>query len=178
MSLPEIVVNGDSKKEPASIYISFFYRVITSGTLNIAFVNGDDTDFVEYEHFNVQEYLASTDGKYQQYNASGLWNGTGDFILSFTGEIAVYMIILTTDRLESLKYIYRTLFEQSANLVKISAAVFDKDEQALQETGLVIKPEGGGIYCQDANGNMALIGAMITENGKSRIVLQAEDIDI
>ena len=88
------------------------------------------------------------------------------------------MMILTTDRLESLKYMYRTLFEQSANLVKISAAVFDQDEQALQETGLVIKPEGGGIYCQDAEGNMALIGAMITKNGKSKIVLQAEDIDI
>ena len=28
------------------------------------------------------------------------------------------------------------------------------------------------------NGNMALIGAMITKNGKSKIVLQAEDIDI
>lgn len=178
LSLPEVITNSEGKKEPASVYISFFYKVVSSGTLTMWFAGGDDSGFIDYQHFAVNEELESTNGQYLQYNASGLWNGTGDFCLYFTGEIHVYMMILTTDRLESLKYMYRTLFEQSANLVKISAAVFDQDEQALQETGLVIKPEGGGIYCQDANGNMALIGAMITENGKSKIVLQAEDIDI
>ena len=178
LSLPEVTINADGQKEPASVYVSFFYKVVTPGTLTMWFAGGDDSGFIDYQHFAVNEELESTNGQYLQYNASGLWNGTGDFCLYFTGEIHVYMMILTTDRLESLKYMYRTLFEQSANLVKISAAVFDQDEQALQETGLVIKPEGGGIYCQDANGNMALIGAMITENGKSKIVLQAEDIDI
>lgn len=178
LSLPEITTNADGQKEPASVYVSFFYKVVTPGTLSIWFTGEDHSGFVDYSPFIVHEELESTNGQYLQYNASGLWNGTGDFCMFFTGEIHVYMMILTTDRLESLKYMYRTLFEQSANLVKISAAVFDQDEQALQETGLVIKPEGGGIYCQDANGNMALIGAMITENGKSKIVLQAEDIDI
>lgn len=178
LSLPEITINADGQKEPASVYVSFFYKVVTPGTLTMWFAGGDDSGFIDYQHFTVNEELESTNGQYLQYNASGLWNGTGDFCLYFTGEIHVYMMILTTDRLESLKYMYRTLFEQSANLVKISAAVFDQDEQALQETGLVIKPEGGGIYCQDANGNMALIGAMITENGTPKIELRAEDIDI
>lgn len=178
LSLPEVTTNADGQKEPASVYVSFFYKVVSPGTLSIWFTGEDHSGFVDYSPFIVHEELESTNGQYLQYNASGLWNGTGDFCMFFTGEIHVYMMILTTDRLESLKYMYRTLFEQSANLVKISAAVFDQDEQALQETGLVIKPEGGGIYCQDANGNMALIGAMITENGKSKIVLQAEDIDI
>ena len=178
LSLPEITTNADGQKEPASVYVSFFYKVVSPGTLSIWFTGEDHSGFVDYSPFIVHEELESTNGQYLQYNASGLWNGTGDFCMFFTGEIHIYMMILTTDRLESLKYMYRTLFEQSANLVKISAAVFDQDEQALQETGLVIKPEGGGIYCQDANGNMALIGAMITENGKSKIVLQAEDIDI
>jgi len=178
LSLPEFVINGDGLKEPASIYVSFFYKVVTPGNLSIWFANVDDEGFVNYEHFGKSEYLDSTNGKYQQFNASGLWNGTGDFTLGFTGEIHLYMLILTTDRLESLKYMYRTLFEQSANLVKISAAVFDQDEQALQETGLVIKPEGGGIYCQDANGNMALIGVAIEENGESKIFLKAENIKL
>lgn len=178
LSLPEFVINGDGLKEPASIYVSFFYKVVTPGNLSIWFANVDDEGFVNYEHFGKSEYLDSTNGKYQQFNASGLWNGTGDFTLTFTGEIHLYMLILTTDRLESLKYMYRTLFEQSANLVKISAAVFDQDEQALQETGLVIKPEGGGIYCQDANGNMALIGVAIEENGESKIFLKAENIKL
>lgn len=178
LSLPEVTINADGQKEPASVYVSFFYKVVTPGTLSIWFTGEDHSDFVDYSPFIVHEELESTNGQYLQYNASGLWNGTGDFCLYFTGEIHVYMMILTTDRLESLKYMYRTLFEQTPNLLKLTAAVFDQDEQALQETGLIIKPERGGIYCQDDNGNMALIGAMITENGKSKIVLQAEDIDI
>ena len=178
LSLPEITTNADGQKEPASVYVSFFYKVVTPGTLSIWFTGEDHSGFVDYSPFIVHEELESTNGQYLQYNASGLWNGTGDFCMFFTGEIHVYMMILTTDRLESLKYMYRTLFEQSANLVKISAAVFDQDEQALQETGLVIKPEGGGIYCQDANGNMALIGVAVEEDGVSKVYLKAENIKL
>ena len=88
-------------------------------------------------------------------------NGTGDFKLSFTGDICLYMLILSTDRVESLAHRYKTLFEQSERLVKISAAVFDRDENFLQETGLVVKPEGAGIYAQDADGKLALIGVSV-----------------
>ena len=58
---------------------------------------------------------------------------------------------------------YRTLFEQSERLVKITAAVFDRDENMLEETGLVVKPEGAGIYAQDADGKLALIGVSVDE---------------
>ena len=47
--------------------------------------------------------------------------------------------------------------------MKISAAVFDRDENFLQETGLVVKPEGAGIYAQDADGKLALIGVSVDE---------------
>ena len=70
---------------------------------------------------------------------------------------------LSTDRVESLTHRYKTLFEQSERLVKISAAVFDKDENMLEETGLVVKPEGAGIYAQDADGKLALIGVSVDE---------------
>ena len=33
----------------------------------------------------------------------------------------------------------------------------DKDANALKETGLVIKPEGSGLYAQDNTGKIALI---------------------
>jgi hypothetical protein len=161
-SIPSFDTNGAGEHEAIPVYLSFFYRCAKSGTLKVEFENVDKTGFANFNSFFVEEELAVTDG-YKQYTCNGLWNGTGDFRLSFTGDIYLYMLVLSTDKIESLTHKYKTLFEQSERLVKISAAVFDKDENALKETGLFIKPEGAGLYAQDADGNVALIGVSVDE---------------
>lgn len=161
-SIPSMPENGSGEKEAVPVYLTFFYRCATGGTLRVEFVGVDKTGFANFNSMEVEEELPVTDG-YVQYTCSGLWNGTGDFKLSFTGDIYLYMLILSTDRVESLAHRYKTLFEQSERLVKISAAVFDRDENFLQETGLVVKPEGAGIYAQDADGKLALIGVSVDE---------------
>jgi hypothetical protein len=181
-SIPNFSVNDNGKKEAIPVYLSFFYRCKKSGTLKVSFENVDKTGFENFNSMEVSEELEITDG-YKQYSCNGLWNGTGDFKLSFSGEIYLYMLILSTDRIESLTYKYRTLFEQSERLVKISSAVFDKDENALKETGLFIKPEGAGLYAQDADGKVALIGVSVDEvdeegNKKSTIKLTADHIKL
>lgn len=159
-SLPNFESNSDGELEAVPVYLSFFYRCAEAGTLKVEFENVDKTGFANFNSFLVEEELAVTDG-YRQYTCSGLWNGTGDFSLSFTGDIYLYMLVLSTDRIDSLTHKYRTLFEQSERLVKITAAVFDKDENALKETGLFVKPEGAGLYAQDANGKVALVGVCV-----------------
>ena len=161
-SIPSMPENGSGEKEAVPVYLTFFYRCAVGGTLRVEFVGVDKTGFANFNSMEVEEELPATDG-YVQYTCSGLWNGTGDFKLSFTGDIYLYMLILSTDRVESLAHRYKTLFEQSERLVKISAAVFDRDENFLQETGLVVKPEGAGIYAQDADGKLALIGVSVDE---------------
>ena len=159
-SIPSMPVNGDGEKEAVPVYLSFFYRCAKAGTLRVEFLDVDKTGFANFNSMEVEEELSATDG-YVQYTCSGLWNGTGDFKLSFTGDIYLYMLVLSTDKVESLAHRYRTLFEQSERLVKITAAVFDRDENLLEETGLVVKPEGAGIYAQDADGKLALIGVSV-----------------
>lgn len=181
-SIPQFSINDSGNKEAIPVYLSFFYRCKKSGTLKVSFENVDKTGFENFNSMEVSEELEITDG-YKQYSCNGLWNGTGDFKLSFSGEIYLYMLILSTDRIESLTYKYRTLFEQSERLVKISSAVFDKDENALKETGLFIKPEGAGLYAQDADGKVALIGVSVDEvdeegNKKSTIKLTADNIKL
>lgn len=182
-SIPSFDTNGAGEQEAIPVYLSFFYRCTKSGTLKVEFENVDKTGFANFNSFFVEEELAVTDG-YKQYTCNGLWNGTGDFRLSFTGDIYLYMLVLSTDKIESLTYKYKTLFEQSERLVKISAAVFDKDENALKETGLFIKPEGAGLYAQDADGNVALIGVSVdvtdAEGNKigSTIKLTANNIQL
>ncbi len=173
--LPEIKTNADGMKEPAAVYLSFFYKVRKPGTMTIGFSNINNDGFVVYQPMSYTDDLDVTEG-YQQMTLSGLWNGTGDFSLRFTGEVLVYMLVLSTDRIETLTHTYRTLLEQSERLVKISAAVFDKDDEALKETGLMIRPEGSGIYMQTADGKLALIGVAVEEDGKTVIKLTAENI--
>lgn len=180
--VPTFPTNDDGKKEALPVYLSFFYRCAKSGTLKIGFENVDKTGFADFNSMEVSEEIAATGG-YVQYTCSGLWNGTGDFKLAFDGDIYLYMLVLSTDKIEALTYKYKTLFEQSERLVKISAAVYDKDERALQETGLMIQPEGTGIYIKDANGKLALIGVGVEEtdaegNKKTVIKLTADNIKL
>ena len=180
--VPTFPTKSDGKKEALPVYLSFFYRCAKSGTLKIGFENVDKTGFVDFNSMEVSEEIAATGG-YVQYTCSGLWNGTGDFKLSFDGDIYLYMLVLSTDKIEALTYKYKTLFEQSERLVKISAAVYDKDERALQETGLMVQPEGTGIYIKDANGKLALIGVGVEEtdaegNKKTVIKLTADNIKL
>lgn len=180
--VPTFPTNGEGKKEALPVYLSFFYRCAKAGTLKIGFENVDKTGFADFNSMEVSEEIAATGG-YVQYTCSGLWNGTGDFKLAFDGDIYLYMLVLSTDKIEALTYKYKTLFEQSERLVKISAAVYDKDERALQETGLMIQPEGTGIYIKDANGKLALIGVGVDEtdaegNKKTVIKLTADNIKL
>lgn len=180
--VPTFPTNGDGKKEALPVYLSFFYRCAKGGTLKIGFENVDKTGFADFNSMEVSEEIAATGG-YVQYTCSGLWNGTGDFKLAFDGDIYLYMLVLSTDKIEALTYKYKTLFEQSERLVKISAAVYDKDERALQETGLMVQPEGSGIYIKDANGKLALIGVGVEEtdadgNKKTVIKLTADNIKL
>lgn len=180
--VPTFPTNSAGKKDALPVYLSFFYRCAKSGTLKICFENVDKTGFADFNSMEVSEEIASTGG-YVQYTCSGLWNGTGDFKLAFDGDIYLYMLVLSTDKIEALTYKYKTLFEQSERLVKISAAVYDKDERALQETGLMVQPEGTGIYIKDANGKLALIGVGVEEtdaegNKKTVIKLTADNIKL
>ena len=173
--------NSQGERVPGVVYLSFSYRVIKTGRLKIEFVGADKTGFENFNLFGHEEDLPV--GGEKMFTLDGLWNGTGDFKLSFTGVIYISLLVFSTNKADALAYKYRTLFEQSDRLVKISAAVFDKDGEALKETGLVIKPEGAGLYAQDASGKVALIGVSVEDtdeqgNPVSKIKLTADHIQL
>lgn len=151
---PTFEANADGIREAVPVYLGFFYKCTKPGTLKIGFENVDKTGFANFNSMEVEEDLTTTDG-YVKYTCDGLWNGTGDFKLSFTGEICMYMLVLSTDKADSLAYKYRTLFEQSEKLVKIAAQNFDKDGNVLEESSIIT----------EAKYNL-FISAYFDENGK------------
>ena len=155
-SLPTFESNDNGELEAVPVYLSFFYRCAKPGTLKVEFENVDKNGFANFNSLSVEEELAVTDG-YRQYTCSGLWNGTGNFCLSFTGDIYLYMLVLSTDRIESLTYKYRTLFEQSEKLVKIAADCVDKDGNVIKLSELKVTVDGIATEVSNANGEISAI---------------------
>lgn len=158
-------INDEGKKKPNVVYLSFFYRVAKAGRLTIKFDGLDKTGFENFNEFTYDGEMGVTDG-YQVFNHSGLWNGTGDFKLSFTGEIYLYMLVLNTDRAEALAYKYKTLFEQSDTLVKIAANNFDQNGNIIEGSQIVTKADmnlvASGLF--DDNGALTEGAGLITHN--------------
>lgn len=171
--VPTFPTNDEGQKEALPVYLTFFYRCAKVGTLKVRFENVDKTGFANFNSMEISEEIAETDG-YVQYTGNGLWNGTGDFRLEFDGDIYMYMLVLSTDKYEALTHRYRTLFEQSERLVKISAAVFDKDENMLEETGLITTSKVSGLYAIDGDGNLkSFVGA-----GQDGVKIKASNIQL
>ncbi|MCB6272194.1 hypothetical protein LI141_27280, partial [Bacteroides thetaiotaomicron] len=103
--------NSQGERVPGVVYLSFSYRVIKAGRLKIEFVGADKTGFENFNLFGHEEDLPV--GGEKMFTLDGLWNGTGDFKLSFTGVIYISLLVFSTNKADALAYKYRTLFEQS-----------------------------------------------------------------
>jgi hypothetical protein len=172
-SKPTFATSADGKKEALPVYLSFFYRCVKPGKLTVRFDSVDKTGFENFNSFDIEEELVETTG-YVQFNCDGLWNGTGDFRLSFTGEIYLYMLVMSTDKVEALTYKYRTLFEQSEKLIKIAAQNFGSDGKVLAESGILTTAQMTGLYAIDSEGNLkAFVGT-----GQGGVKIKADNIQL
>ena len=156
--------NSQGERVPGVVYLSFSYRVIKAGRLKIEFVNADKTGFENFNMFGHEEDLSV--GGEKMFTLDGLWNGTGDFKLSFTGVIYISLLVFSTNKVDALTYKYRTLFEQSDLLVKIAASNFDKDGNILESSQIVTKADmnllASGLF--DGKGNLVSGAGLITKS--------------
>lgn len=164
-------LDGLLKAKP--VFLTFFYKCTEPGTLDIAFEGVDQTGFQNFEEFRITQEIAAGDG-YRTFEGSGLWNGTGDFRLTFTGKMYLYMLMLSLDRIEDFVYSHKTLFEQTDLLVKIATESFDRDGNLINTTGLVSREDMAGMYVINAEGNLESFVGATTEGVK----IKAENITL
>ena len=127
----ETDING--KFLPKKFYLSFFYRCLTPGTLKIEFEGASQEGFSPFEMFSVNEQIESTGDEYKTFEVSGLWNGTGDFRLSFSGEMYLYAIRLSLDRIADIEQRYKTFFEQTDKKFTLAAEERAETTRKLEE---------------------------------------------
>ncbi len=163
---PEMTELANGEKEAVPVWLSFYYKCTKPGRLTIAFEGIDTTGYADFTPLSVDENVDVTQ-EYEQWSGGGMWNGTGDFRLTFTGEIYLYMLILTTDRVNALSYRYRTLFEQSAKLVRIAGENFDADGNVLESSSIVTTAVASAMMSEkfNADGSLKNTAGVVTTTG-------------
>lgn len=150
---------ADGLCKPRAFKLTFLYKCVEAGTLDILFEGCDKTGFHSFDAFRANKEL-HPDDEYRMFECSGMWNGSGDFRLSFTGKILVYKLTLSVDEAEELAYTYRTLFEQTDRLVRIATESFDEHGNLINTTGLVSKKDVAGLYAIGSDGSLqSFVGA-------------------
>ena len=88
-----LVEMPDGTTKWPTFYISFMCKVKTAGTLTIGFPG---QDLYETKVMTATEAFA-------QEEFIGEWDGTGDFTISYTGEIFIYNLLLTSRPLDDFR---------------------------------------------------------------------------
>ena len=103
----------DSEGNEKTIYpqfsFAFFYRPLTDGTLKVGFEGKD---------LYAEEQLTASN-TYAQFSKYAEWDGTGDFLISYTGEILIYGVSLYDDKLADAKIYLEGKITQTAEALKV-----------------------------------------------------------
>ena len=160
-------MNADVRKpDPAGsvLYLSFRYTCKSGGTLTAGFEGAAQEEgslpFVEEE---IEESKET-----QELTRKGTWDGRGDFVLSFTGDIYIEVLALSSRPLDDYKIEVATKFEQTAEQITLLGERIDNTDRTV--TGL-------GIELDAANENIRLWGEK-TDKINSTVTQIGIDLDM
>lgn len=104
--------NLESKEDLVGTYsFSIHYKVVEPGALTIGFAG---------KELFLQQQLAVSD-KYEKLSKVGIWDGTGDFEMGFTGDILIYGVSLFNDALSDEVVKLQTQIAQNKEKIELSA---------------------------------------------------------
>ena len=113
-------------------HVSFRYRCTKPGTLRIRFVGDQPLDFDEYEPLDYSCPLSPT-AEFSVLEASGKWNGTGDFYLSFDGDLYLYDLALSDNRLADVEEMFKSRFELNEQKIQANLEHIIKTDTTVEE---------------------------------------------
>lgn len=120
--------------DPANkLYLSFKYICKSSGTLMCGFEKEGERGEDELP-FITEVIQAGNEFQVKDY--SGTWDGKGDFILSFTGDLYVDLLSLTNKPLDDFKITVSTQFKETAEAIELLGKKIDNTNKTVSELGI------------------------------------------
>lgn len=159
--------NADVRKpEPATsvLYLTFKYICKSAGTLTVGFEGSAQGEgrlpFVQVE---LAESIETESLEY-----TGMWDGMGDFVLKFTGDVYIDVLALTNRPLEDFKIEVSTKFVQTAEKISLLGERIDETNKTVTNLG---------VELDAANENIRLWGEK-TDKINSTVTQIGLDLDM
>lgn len=118
---------------PRMFYISFKYMCASAGTLKISFKNEEnDGTFESYEPIVIDKSV-EPNLSFEAEEFEGKWNGTGDFHLSFDGDIFIYDLALSDNALADVEEKFTMRFEATDRKIQANLDEIQRNGELLEE---------------------------------------------
>jgi hypothetical protein len=126
------------------LYISVRIYAKTAGTLNIGFAGCKD---VRGKQNTLQQKTVNVaySGAWETIPIEGVWNGTGDFVIQYTGDCYLAIASLTDEPLSELSKTVSTQIVQTANNIKLLGENIDTVNKKAVKVGIELDAEKGEI---------------------------------
>ena len=173
----ESATSDDYTEEPDKLYLSIKFLPVSSGTLTLGFVGASsDAGSLPFISRGVER---SND--WQTVQVSGTWDGVGDFVLSYTGNMYVSLLSLTADPLSDFKSEVSTSIEQTANNIRLLGTNINNVKGTVTQLGIDLDAaeERISIYADKVDtmeGSITKLGVRI-DAAESNITLYAAQVN-
>lgn len=146
------------KEVKDTLYLSVRIIAKTSGTMKIGFEGASQ----EEGSLPLTEVAVDSSLDSQIFQFTGTWDGQGDFVLEYTGDMFVSLLSLTTDPLGNYKIETSTRFEQTSKYIELVGQKVDATNQSVTELGIRVDAaeENVRIYAEQVNENTASISQL------------------
>lgn len=181
-----------------TLYISARVYAKTAGTMTIGFSPNTAVEGKKNE-LAAQSVNIAYSGEWQFIKLEGKWNGRGDFVIRYTGDMLLSFLAMTDKPIDNLQKTVSTQILQTASNIKLLGENIDKVNGKTTQLGIELDAEKKSIRAYVDEQDKALdksfrseismtknkIMASVTEKDKaletelsSRINIQAGRIDI
>jgi hypothetical protein len=128
-------------EEGSVLYLGFRYICAEGGTLKIGFdgtaAGGD---------LAVQEVAIESSPEDRVFEISGLWDGAGDLLVEFSGDIYIEQLTLTNHPLDDYKKEVSTLFEQTEEHILAVATEINNLDNYVKQAGWITTADGNLLW--------------------------------
>lgn len=158
------------KEVQDKLYVTAIVYAKTAGQLTIGFspctaVSG------KVNELSSRAIDVAYSAEWQTIKFEGWWNGTGDFILRYTGDMLISMVTITDEPLSNLSKTVSTQILQTAANIKLLGSNIDNVQGTVTKLGIELDAEKKSILLYVAEENKKLKNSL-----ESQISLTKKDI--
>ncbi len=123
------------------LYLGFRYLCDSAGTLKIGFEGtAADGDLA------VREVQIASSPEFRSFEFSGLWDGKGDLLVEFSGDIYLEQLSLANRPLDDYRREVSTLFEQTDEHIKAVATEISNLDRYVKQAGWITAADGHKLW--------------------------------